>query len=1024
MRALRCWGVVLLVGVLGALAVPVWGQVAATTGSMEGTITDASGAVIPNAAVALQSDETGVVRTSTTDATGRFSLPLLPVGHYTLTISKAGFQTASIKNLQVELSALITVNQVLKLSTSTTAVNVTAEAPELNSTQSEPSSRVGQESITDLPLADRAFANFVFLTPGAIRSQDRNNQSIGGGKGINTNYTIDGADRNNPFFGGQTGGDRPPFSVSEDAIQEFVVQNNGFNAEFGRSQGGLVTVVTKSGTNNLHGDGFYYLRPHNWMRHDEFGNKPSGRRQQFGGALGGKIITNKLFFFGASDNQREFFPIHVRFNPFTADPANPAQVAAAAAILAQQHDILGTNNLYSALGKVDYYQSERSNYNFRYNWSHSTQQDGTNTGGAAHVTNSAPTANGLEKDFNHEVVGQWNLVVSPHAVNEFREHFNYETRPRFNVPVAGAGTANGVSDGAAVSIGGVGNLGAVFFLPIPETDYRLQYTDNFSYQFGKHDIKVGADFNQNTVNETFRGNARGNWNFASFAAFAAQTPRSFTEFFGPGTISGARMNEPALYAQDTFKVNPRLTLDYGLRWEAQLNPRNPTPNRTPQFTPGTRRIPSDTHMFAPRVGIAWDPFGHSRDILRVNGGTFYSHNPALQFFNTLASNGDVASGFAYSAPPNALPAFTYPPGGPFPTPLAGFPGTAPVPYGTIPGADVNEFALNFKNSRTIRVGTSYEHQFANGWTATATYSLADTVHLERLRDVNLSPCVPNPIVVGANGVATGSGRCVYNTKNRPITFQDPTRQDAAGNPVIDKVGRVIVVESSERARYYAANFGLQKRFSHGYQMQAYYTEARDYSSDDNERSANGLSYYDPFANLDYAPSSLDVRHQFVMNGIFHFHTLELSPVVTFDSGAPFTVTTGSDSPTSTAVAAANAARLLSLLHDPAGETVLGGGNGDGTFNDRPLINGALMRRNALRGPRFFNTDFRVARAFQVNEKQKLDLRVDFFNLLSTKNYAVTGTSLTTAPSNFISFSGQPGAGYQPFSALASIRYSF
>ncbi len=978
MKAAVCLFSAIVLCSLLAFAPPAGAQSQASSGVITGVITDQGGAVVPNAEVVITNRETGVVRRVRTDERGRYEAPLLAVGLYTVEVKLAGFATTRAENVEVTIASTVDVNLTLRVSSVTETVTVTGSAPLVESTSPVSKSTVGELQIKSLPLVERNFASLILLTPGALISSIRNNQSIGGGKGINTAFNVDGADRTNPFFGGQVGGDRPPFVVSEDAIKEFVVISNGYNAEFGRSQGGLVNVVTKSGANDFHGDAFYFLQDARFVHDDVFGNPPLGRRQQFGGAGSGRLVRDKLFFFGATDNQQRGFPLNLRFNSLpalmaAANGPDPAPKAAAQAILAEQGQFTHTDNLRSALGRADWYINSRHNMSVRYSWHRSEQQNGTNSGliEARSIAN-----NGLEKDRNHNVVGQWNWLVSNLSVNEFRYQYSFEDRPRLNNPVTGAGTANGVSDGATVNITGVGFLGAVFFLPIPENDNRNQFTDNFSYRFGRHDIKVGVDYNRTGVAEVFRGNARGVYGFNNFDDFAAQRPASFTQFFGSGEMSVA-VHEAALFAQEAFNVNRKVTLSYGLRWEGEFNPSSDGPPNA-DFPQGTSKFPDDTHMFAPRAGLAIDPGGNSRMVIRASAGYFYARTPALLFFNTFHNNGDIRNGVTFfTTDPSKIPPLSNSPAGPYKTPFDSFPGTVTQTQGTPPFGNVNLTDPSFKNSKTFRTTVGVERELTHDLSFSVNYNYANSFHLQRLHNRNLFPPTFNQ----------AAGRAVYDRTLRPV----------------QAVNQIVVVESSAKSHYNSVTFALNKRFSRRYQLQGHYTYANNMSDDDNERDANTQNGTDPNNfKQDFGRSLLDVRHNAVINGVVELPLgLQVSAILAARSGSPLNTTTGSDTvPASdaAALAAVNPVALATFrqLIGRPNAVVKGGGNNDGLFNDRPIVDGSLLPRFFLNDVKFVQFDMRITKSFTFRERHKALIYVNLFNLFNVANTQVGTTALNNS----------------------------
>ncbi len=1033
----ECAGVRKLVA--GLVLVLVWlgvtpgleAQTQAASALLEGTVTDQSGAVVAGASVEVRRPTTGWVRTVTTDENGRYVLPNLPVGTYDVTVSMTGFQPIKYEGIVLTVGGRLTRDVTLNVSGVAEAVTVTGETPLIETSRPTFQQTLNTKSILNLPLIARGFEAFVKLTPGVVESA-RNTQSFGGQKGINSNYTIDGADRNNPFFGGQSGGDRPPFSVSIESIREFVVLNNGYNAEFGRSGAGLVNVVTTSGSNDWHGKGWYYLLHSDFIT--DTAATPSGvapiaaagRRQQFGGDFGGRIVRDRAFFYVNTDNQKRTVPLALRL---IADPADCATVvlapgitpadcdAARQALLDVEKDISGTDDLWSFLGKVDFRLTPGNNLSGRYNYHRSLQANGTHGFDAFGVTQYAgsETFFGSERDRNHNVVIALTSVITPQHVNEARFNYNWEDRPRIQNPIPGANTANGVSDGTAVIVTGITSsrpaLGAVDFLPIPETDTRTQLTDSFTYVFGKHDLKLGVDYNHSTVEQVFRGNSRGVFTFDNFANFVNRAVNRYRQFFGSGELSTS-VDEFAFFAQDTWKVRSDLTLSYGLRWEGQFNPSNETPNTT--FPEGTEEIPDDTRMWAPRVGIAYNPT--SKAVIRLWGGFFYSRTPMLLMQPPLNNNGDATGGFTIDVSTgNALLTglFTSPYAGPYDIPFD----TSPLPVpasGHVTGSDIRRMALEFKNSRTFRTGPLFEYQVTKDTTVSASYTYSFTTHLQRLRNINLAPaCSGVPLNANYDALC-GMGVPVYSTSLRA--------RDSMGNLLFPGVAANVLTESTGEARYHAFTVAVNKRWSQNFQFQAFYTWSRTESHDDNERDASTRRFYDPFQpDLDFGRSNFDIPHNFVANGVWELPLgIQLSGLLSWRSGATIDALTGTDSlSTSLTGASAQAIELIRAQVGDPSAIVLRSGNGDGNSSpDRPIVNGSVLERNAFRQDQFFQTDLRVAKIWRLGERHRIHSFIDMINVFDKDNFTTTNTRVDSA-----SFLNRNVAG-TPFLFQLGVKYSF
>ncbi len=579
---------------------PIYAQPEAAAGSIEGTVTDSSAAVLPGVAIEVKNSDTGFTRSLVTNDVGRYTASLLPVGTYDVTAQLSGFVTVKVNGVLLQVGQRRVVEIAMKISAVSETITVNGDqVPIVETARAVSTTILDDRAVHDLPTLARNFQSFVLITPGTVlasRTGTEANFSIAGQKGIYSGFSLDGADYSNAFFGGQSGGDRPPFTLSLEAIKEFVVLSNGFNAEFGRSGGGVVNAVTKSGTNELHGNGFWFFQDKSMVTNDAFGRPPLGRRQQFGATAGGPIKRNKLFFFVASDNQRRHTPINLVFDgqpilQAAATGSDPARRAAAEAILSQQQQISASDNLWSTLYKVDWTINKSHNLSVRFNNAYNRQENGTS--GLPLQRASSVENLGIEGPVLNSVSIWLSSVMSTRTVNELHVNRNQEDRPRLldlkNLRNS-TDKRDGVIGGAYVSITGVGTLGPSSILPVGSNEIRYQLSDKFSYIFGNHDVKVGGETDFISFYNLFRFNARGQFVFFNFDNFVARQPDQYNQFFGSGETT-LLTREFAAFAQDAWTAKPGLTINYGLRWEGLRNPKGDLPNA--DFRLETTNLPDD-----------------------------------------------------------------------------------------------------------------------------------------------------------------------------------------------------------------------------------------------------------------------------------------------------------------------------------------------------------------------------------------------------------------------------------------------
>jgi hypothetical protein len=847
LRSSRWLAVLLVFG----LAAGARAQSQATTGVIEGTVFDESGAVVAGASVALKNTATNFERVVVTDVDGRFRGLLLPLGPYRVSASLTGFATLVREGIDLSVGQTVNLRLAINLSPMQETVVITAAAPLLETTRVEGSTRIDQNSIKGLPNNGRNFLDFTKLTPGVsiVQGPDGDELSINGQKGIHNNISVDGADFNNPFFGEQRGGQRPAFTFNLDAVQEIVVVADGANAEFGRSSSGFVNVVTKSGTNDVHGTAHLYFKNQDLSGKAQ---KPDGTsapkfaqdQEQFGATLGGPLRKDKLFFFLAMDAQRG------RSTKQTEANRIEQRVVDAFAGFGSPNEngpIERTNDARVFLGKLDWLASSKHLVTLRYNYTWAEQKNGT-----FDVDSWGRSANSVEKDKSNAVTGSVISSFSPKVLNEFRFQFAREDRPRpYNGPNI-TGQNRPLPD-TAFDFGKGYRFGMPFFIPVEYYDDRIQFNNNLSIISGRHNIKMGFEFNRVRSVQTFIGFANGRYIFSSTDGFLRYTKNSNYVECSNGTTSetgscpagssvtgpvllylqqagvGGRtveeagtqeipQTEPAVFIQDKWQPTRGLTVQAGLRWEAQIEPDPITPpdqvffapfigktvqtSAGPQKFPSNGKIPSDYQMWQPRLGISWDPNDDGKTVVRLNGGIFYARIPGLNLASSRSTNGSVGQTIFRAS-------FFRNFGGP---PPPAYPNLIPASQISSPDhPDVYVFAENFQNPRTYSGSLSIERQLVPELSLLLQYNHSNGVHLTRF--------------VNRNDAAFGS-----------------PWSSGLGASGQNGIGTLWTVESTAKSQYDGVTIGLAKKWSHNFQFQTNYTMSWDKSDDDNERDPFSLRY--------------------------------------------------------------------------------------------------------------------------------------------------------------------------------------
>jgi hypothetical protein len=372
---------------LSGLATAAFAQTDVTTSRISGIISDADGAALPGVTVEAKNQETGLQIVAVTNDEGAYRIFNLPTGLYSVTATLDGFGPAN-REIRLLLGEAPTLNFTLAPVTVTDSITVTSEAPVVEVTDTTHGTTIQTEQIKQIPINGREFRSLVLLTPESRKDSERGNLSLSGQRGINTNVTVDGVDYNNAFFGGTVGSaeDRAPLAISQESIKEFTVITNGASVEFGRSGGGFVNVITKSGTNNLHGSGFYYYQPKDLIADFFDGRKPADQKKdEYGASLGGKLVTDKLFYFFSYDKQKQNITIPIQANILDAD------IFAKYPVLASGDNYVQGRNGDVTFGRLDYQLNQAHRLMVRGNF---TKYDGPN--GSGNTVTRTDSYNGLE----------------------------------------------------------------------------------------------------------------------------------------------------------------------------------------------------------------------------------------------------------------------------------------------------------------------------------------------------------------------------------------------------------------------------------------------------------------------------------------------------------------------------------------------------------------------------------------------------------------------------------------------------
>src|SRR5581483_9198270 len=481
-RLMPAWSRWISLLVLAAGA--IWAQADANKSALAGTVVDAEGAPLSGARVSVSNRNTASRREMLTNTQGQYRFGALEPGEYELIVEATGFAPLSVKPVILTVGASLQVN-LTETEKSTTVVVDLSDPPPLP-VDSASSEVLPQPVIRDLPIDGRRFQDFARLTPTVEAVPETRHQlSFVGQRGVNSNVMVDGVDYNEPLTGGIRGGERSSvaFTLPQNAIQEFQSVASGYSVEYGRSTGGLLNAITRSGSNAYHGDGFYQLRHHSLGLTNPLGQQSLENQHQLGGAIGGPVLRDRLFFFAAAEQQWAAFPRRVRFSALDGLGSITPDIAPGYNYFRSLEGPFDqTNDVSAALGRIDY-QFSQTHLTGRYNFSQNRARNAALGNSLNPDTNNAFSANGNEQDNTHTAVGQWTTLLSGRTINDLRVQYSREEYLR---------EANSFSP--TVQAGVIGTFGTSTFLPSIANNHRLQFADSLTFETGAHALKLGVDF--------------------------------------------------------------------------------------------------------------------------------------------------------------------------------------------------------------------------------------------------------------------------------------------------------------------------------------------------------------------------------------------------------------------------------------------------------------------------------------------------------------------------------------------------
>ncbi|HXQ69750.1 MAG TPA: TonB-dependent receptor [Pyrinomonadaceae bacterium] len=926
-----------------SLSITAYGQSQANTGNIEGRVTDPNAAAVPNVTITATNIATGLTKSAQTNEEGVYRIVFLAPGAYKVDTSGAqGFAPASFTNVIVTVGGQTPLDIQLAVGNATVAmVDVSAEGQVVETARTSISSVVNERAIQNLPVNGRNFLDFATLTPSVVRDPTRQGDlAVGGQKGTLNSLQVDGADNNNTFFGQSFGrtGTRPPYQFSEESVQEFQVNQNGFSAEFGRAGGAVINVVTKSGTNEWHGSAFEFFRDEALNSNTPIltarnAKRPKSQINQFGATIGGPIRKDRAFFFFAYDGQRSNIPNVVDAPNFFAQPLSIQNLLAPKM---NTYQIGRDQDVYMA--KTDIRLNNSNQLVLRFNQQNFTGNNNENGGPLSveeHSGNSIAKTTTLS--------GSLISTLSPTVINDFRFQFGRDREP---------GEANSdITEARIQTGGGFLQLGRNNFSPRETTIKRAQFIDVVSLTHGEHSLKFGADLNFDRVFNFFPGLFSGQFTFNSYALFASNTPATFVQNFpGAATTGGTTnpdLNEYGLFVQDDWRISPKLTLNLGLRYDLQ-DLADPTVNNPSAALAAagldTTTPVRDGNNIAPRFGFSYA--FDDKTVIRGGYGIFFGRTPAIMLGTAHSQNGIQVTGVSLNCTlvPNPCPVY--------PNIF-----TAPPSAGSV-NPSLYLFAKDYAQPYVQQARLGIERELFANTSLSVSYLYFRGVHISRTRDINLAPPVPTTVI-------------------DPAVTNFTVLRHPAARP-IPGFARISLFESTADSRYSALAMELKRRFTRGFQFIAAYTlsDTSDnrpdqtmvvVGADDAKGLQNNLDI-----RSDWGRSDLDIRHRFVFSPVYEIGTVQKDNAFARDVLSNWTFS-----------------GIITLQSGFAYSALIAGdANRDGNpSTDR--VPGT--RRNGFTTPSIYTFDTRVMKTFKFGENYSVSFLGEAFNLFNRSNIATVNT---------------------------------
>jgi hypothetical protein len=837
------------------VASAAFAQTSATTGEITGRVADATGGVLPGVTVTATNAGTGFTRTAVTGPAGTFNLGLLPPGTYRVEAQLSGFRPEAQEEVVVLLGTSSNVRLTLTPEVGE-EITVTGEAPVVDVTETGLATSVTQQQISELPILGRDFSDLILLTPGANEAFGER-VSLNGARGIQSDFNIDGAEANSDFFGEERGGTEAPFVFSQAAIQEFQVLRSTYAAEYGRGVGATLNAITKSGTNRIQGEAFYFFRDGDWA--DERSATLNGQQvsdffeardsEQYGFALGGPIVRDKVHFFVTTDFQDITEPLVAR-DVRTTDEFQDLSPELRSALVGRLEQLIGPldrqfrfdaqEDQETYLAKIDANLATNHHLSLRHNYA---DYNNFPSEGSGDILSN----NGDEYNTVNSTVLQVSSVLGSSLANELTLQYGLEERP---INALNTSVPETVIQGLDFF-----TFGQSEFLPNRTDEEKWQIKNTTTWFRNNHQFKGGFEYLSTEIDNLFPRERAGQYFFSNVEDFLANRPNRLDQGFGPtGGLNAFDYETWGAFIQDTIDLG-NVTLDVGIRYDVQDIPA-PTGNAFPNHPEFVSDFNNDDDNWAPRLGVAWDVRGDGRSVLRGGVGKFYNFLPAILYAGPLSEISGLYNRISLRCDRGA-PCPTYPNI------------LTPEEFAREARASTNVTIVSpdLEAPESLRGSLAFEQQIGSFHTVSIEGVYAEIDKAQRLVHANV---VPTGLSFGDLPLYS------LNSPNRPYPDLGTVRQH-----VSDAEGEYQAVTLS--ARRFATG---DSRFT----WLAHYTWSEAIDQDSNERSTSTSFSLDPFnPELSEGRADYDVTHRFVASGTYRLPwDVQLSGILTVRSGTPYT----------------------------------------------------------------------------------------------------------------------------------------